>query len=66
MKHLSSFLEKNTEKVDNLKDCPSFGDFDIKIQELKSIVKKIKSEMKGGTYDEIDDYIEYKIFGRDI
>ncbi len=66
MKHLKSIFEKKEEKSDKLEDCPSFKEFNQKIDELKKITKKIHSELKRGTKGEIDDYIEKKIFGRDV
>jgi len=67
MKHLKGFNEaKKEEKPESLEDCPSFKDFNKAISELKKITKKIHSELKKGTKSEIDDYIEKKIFGRDV
>ena len=66
MKHLKGIFEKKEEKSDKLEDCPSFKEFNQKIGELKKITKKIHSELKRGTKGEIDDYIEKKIFGRDV
>jgi hypothetical protein len=66
MKHLKRIFEKKEEKSDKLEDCPSFKEFNQKISELKKITKKIHSELKRGTKGEIDDYIEKKVFGRDV
>ncbi len=66
MKHLKRIFEKKEEKAEKLEDCPSFSEFNKKISELKKLTKKIHSELKKGTKGEIDDYIEKKIFGRDV
>ena len=66
MGELEEANEKKSEKSDTIEDCPSFGEFNKKISELKKLTKKIHSEMKKGTKSEIDDYIEKKIFGRDV
>jgi rubrerythrin len=70
MKHLKSvnnyLSEAKSEKAETLEECPSFKDFNKAISELKKITKKIHSELKKGTKGEIDDYIEKKIFGRDV
>lgn len=66
MKHLKKFNEKKSEKSESIEDCPSFKEFNKAISELKKITKKIHSELKRGTKSEIDDYIEKKIFGRDV
>lgn len=72
MKHLKRFneqeqyLESKSEKSEELKDCPSFDEFNKAISNLKKVTKKIHSELKRGTKSEIDDYIEKKIFGRDV
>ena len=58
--------ESKYEKAENLEDCPSYKDFNKAISELKKVTKKIHSELKRGTKGEIDDYIEKKIFGRDV
>ena len=58
--------ESKAEKAETLEDCPSYKDFNKAISELKKITKKIHSELKRGTKGEIDDYIEKKIFGRDV
>lgn len=58
--------ESKKTKAERIEDCPSFSEFSKKISELKKITKKIQSEMKRGTKGEIDDYIEKKIFGRDV
>ena len=58
--------ESKSEKAENLEDCPSYKDFNKAISELKKVTKKIHSELKRGTKGEIDDYIEKKIFGRDV
>lgn len=62
----SSFNEKKNVKSDSIEECPSFSEFNKKISELKKITKKIHSELKRGTKSELDDYIEKKIFGRDV
>lgn len=66
MKHLKPFNEAKVEKADTLQDCPSFNEFEKAISELKKVTKKVHSELKRGTKGEIDDYIENKIFGRDV
>ena len=66
MKHLKRIFEKKEEKSDKLEDCPSFKEFEKAISELKKVTKKVHSELKRGTKGEIDDYIEKKIFGRDV
>lgn len=66
MRHLKPFNEAKSEKVESLKECPSFKEFEKAISELKKVTKKIHSELKKGTKSEIDDYIEKKIFGRDV
>lgn len=58
--------ESKSEKAENLEDCPSYKEFNKAISELKKVTKKIHSELKRGTKGEIDDYIEKKIFGRDV
>jgi hypothetical protein len=58
--------ESKSEKAETLEDCPSYKDFNKAISELKKVTKKIHSELKRGTKGEIDDYIEKKIFGRDV
>ena len=66
MKHLKQFNEKKVEKAESIEECPSYKDFNKAISELKKLTKKIHSELKRGTKGEIDDYIEKKIFGRDV
>jgi hypothetical protein len=66
MKHLKQFNEKKVEKAESIEECPSYGEFNKAISELKKLTKKIHSELKRGTKGEIDDYIEKKIFGRDV
>lgn len=66
MKHLKPFNEAKSEKSESLKECPSFKEFEKAISELKKVTKKIHTELKKGTKSEIDDYIEKKIFGRDV
>ena len=66
MKHILKFNESKVEKAEKIEDCPSFSEFTKSISELKKITKKIHSELKRGTKGEIDDYIEKKIFGRDV
>lgn len=66
MIHIKRFNEAKSEKAENIEDCPSFSEFNKKISELKKLTKKIQSELKRGTKGEIDDYIEKKIFGRDV
>jgi hypothetical protein len=58
--------EKKSEKAESIEECPSFNEFKKAINELKKVTKKIHSELKRGTKGEIDDYIEKKIFGRDV
>ena len=58
--------ESKSEKSEKLEDCPSYKEFNKAISDLKKITKKIHSELKRGTKGEIDDYIEKKIFGRDV
>jgi protein-tyrosine phosphatase len=58
--------EKKAEKFESIEECPSFSEFNKSISELKKLSKKIHSELKKGTKSEIDDYIEKKIFGRDV
>ena len=64
--YMQKMEESKSEKADNLEDCASFKDFNKAISELKKVTKKIHSELKKGTKGEIDDYIEKKIFGRDV
>lgn len=64
--HYEEIEESKSEKAETLEDCPSYKDFNKAISELKKITKKIHSELKRGTKGEIDDYIEKKIFGRDV
>ena len=66
MKHLKQFNEKKVEKAETIEQCPSYSEFNKAISELKKLTKKIHSELKTGTKGEIDDYIEKKIFGRDV
>jgi hypothetical protein len=66
MDELEESNEKKSEKAESIEECPSFGDFNKKISELKKLTNKIHSELKKGTKSEIDDYIEKKIFGRDV
>ena len=66
MEEIEKLEEKKSEKAEKLEDCPSFSDFNKSISDLKKITKKIHSELKRGTKSEIDDYIEKKIFGRDV
>lgn len=61
-----SYMESKVEKAESLQDCPSFKEFEKAISELKKVTKKVHSELKKGTKGEIDDYIEKKIFGRDV
>ena len=63
---MKPFNEAKVEKADTLQDCPSFKEFEKAISDLKKITKTIHSELKMGTKSEIDDYIEKKIFGRDV
>ena len=65
MKHIKEFNEKKSEKPQSIEDCPSFKEFSKAIPDLKKITKKIQSELKGSK-GEIDDYIEKRIFGRDV
>jgi hypothetical protein len=66
MEETEKIKENKAEKAETLEDCPSFSDFNKSISNLKKITKKIHSELKRGTKSEIDDYIEKKIFGRDV
>ena len=66
MVRLERFNEDKSEKSEKIEDCPSFKEFSKKITELKRLTKKIQSELKRGTKGEIDDYIEKRIFGRDV
>ena len=70
MKHLkrvSDYIsEEKIEKAETIEECPSFKEFNKSISELKKVTKKIHNELKRGTKGEIDDYIEKKIFGRDV
>ena len=66
MKHLKRFNESRSEKSESIEDCESFKEFSKAITTLKSLTKKIHSEMKNGKKGEIDDYIEKRIFGRDV
>ena len=63
---LDNIEEKKSEKFEDLEDCPSFNEFNKSISELKKLTKKIQKELKRGTKSEIDDYIEKRIFGRDV
>lgn len=63
---MKKFSESKVEKEENIEDCKSFKEFNKAITELKALTKKIHSEMKNGKKGEIDDYIEKKIFGRDV
>ena len=63
---LDNIEEKKSEKFEDLEDCPSFNEFNKSISDLKKLTKKIQKELKRGTKSEIDDYIEKKIFGRDV
>jgi hypothetical protein len=63
---LDNIEEKKSEKFEDLEDCPSFNEFNKSISDLKKITKKIQKELKRGTKSEIDDYIEKRIFGRDV
>lgn len=64
--YISEAKAEKVEKVENIEECPSFKEFNKAISELKKVTKKIHSELKRGTKGEIDDYIEKKIFGRDV
>jgi hypothetical protein len=66
MRYLKQFNESKSEKAESLQECPSFKEFEKAISELKKLTKKVHSELKRGTKGEIDDYIEKKIFGRDV
>lgn len=66
MEEIEKMEEKKSEKPESLEECPSFPEFNKAISELKKVTKKIHSELKRGTKGEIDDYIEKKIFGRDV
>ena len=66
MEEIEKMEEKKSEKSEKLEDCPSFKEFNKVITDLKKVTKKIHSELKRGTKSELDDYIEKKIFGRDV
>ena len=66
IKHLRKFNESRSEKAERIEDCESFKEFSNVIKALKELTNKIHSEMKNGKKGEIDDYIEKKIFGRDV
>lgn len=53
-------------KSDKIEDCESFAEFSKAITELKKLANKVRKEMKHGTKSELDDYIEKRIFGRDV
>lgn len=53
-------------KSESIEDCPSFKEFSKAITELKKLATKVRKEMKHGTKSELDDYIEKRIFGRDV
>ncbi len=59
-------FESKKEKAEGIEDCPSFGEFSKAITELKKLATKVRKEMKHGTKSEVDDYIEKRIFGRDV
>lgn len=59
-------FESNKESTERIEDCPSFGEFSKAITELKNLATKVRNEMKHGTKSELDDYIEKRIFGRDV
>lgn len=65
---IKSFItfESKTEKNERIEDCPSFDEFSKAITELKKLATKVRKEMKHGTKSELDDYIEKRIFGRDV
>ena len=66
MEKFTIIQEKKSKKSENIEECPSFEDFIDKIESLKKAAAKISKELKNGTKGEIDDYIEKKIFGRDV
>jgi hypothetical protein len=66
MEEVEKMKESKLEKAETIQQCPSFKDFNKAISDLKKATKKIHSELKKGTKSEIDDYIEKKIFGRDV
>jgi hypothetical protein len=66
MRKFTSIEEKKSTKAESIEECPSFEEFSKKIEDLKKAAKKISKELKRGTKGEIDDYIEKKIFGRDV
>jgi protein-tyrosine phosphatase len=66
VEELEEANEKKSEKSESIEECPSFSEFNKSISDLKKVTKKIHSELKRGTKGEIDDYIEKKIFGRDV
>jgi hypothetical protein len=66
MEDFEEMQEKKSVKSETIEECPSFKEFEKAISELKKVTKKVHSELKRGTKGEIDDYIEKKIFGRDV
>ena len=66
MEEFEKMEEKKSEKSESIEECPSFKEFNKAITDLKKVTKKIHSELKKGTKSDIDDYIEKKIFGRDV
>lgn len=59
-------IQEKKSKAESIEECPSFDDFVDKINALKKAADKISKELKRGTKGEIDDFIEKKIFGRDV
>jgi hypothetical protein len=59
-------FSETKEKPEKIEDCPSFKEFSKIIADLKKAAAKISKELKKGTKGEIDDYIEKKVFGRDV
>ena len=59
-------FESKKESPGRIEDCPSFGEFSKAITKLKKLATEVRKEMKHGTKSELDDYIEKRIFGRDV
>lgn len=53
-------------KTFNIEDCPSFGEFSKLLTDLKKLAEEVRKEMPHGTKSDLDDYIENRIFGRDV
>ena len=68
MKHISLYSAFESKKTDSarIEECPSFGEFSKAVSNLKKLATRVRKEMKHGTKSELDDYIEKRIFGRDV